>query len=223
MRIKQSVFAVIIASIAGVSALAQQPPNRPATTGTAPQQPRPTAAAPATSAPVTEPGDPRIAVIDITEFANEKGGIARLINAYVTLERDLKTRQDELTSLQARRQTLAKEYENLQKVPAVDQRSLQNKADDIQTLDREIKHKQEDAQQFAERREQELTTPIWEGINAALRAYAQQRGISIILEKGRLAGNNLVFFVDEKADITRGLIIEYNQRNPATTPAPAKP
>jgi Skp family chaperone for outer membrane proteins len=218
MRLTRIITAAVAVVVMALTAVAQTPANRPAT-GTTPAT-RPAATAPATSAPATQPGDAKIAVIDIAAFGDEKAGIARLLSAYATLQREFKPRQDELNNMRTRGQALAKEYENLQKGgAAVDPASVQKKLDEIQTLEKELKRKQEDAQQLFERREGELTGPVWEDINNALKAYAQQRGISIIMEKSRLSGNNLIFFVDDKADITRAFITEYNQRNPATAAA----
>lgn len=212
MRLTRIISAAIFMAAFSTAAFAQQTANRPAGAGAN------TPARPATSAPAqTSIGDAKIAVIDLQAFGDEKEGIARLLSAYTSLEREFKPRQDELRTLRTRGETLAKEYDNLQKATgAVDPTSLQRKLDEMQTIEKEIKRKQEDAQQMFERREGELTGPVWQDINNALRAFAQQRGISIILEKSRLSGNNLIFFVDDKADITKAFITEYNQRNPAT-------
>ncbi len=219
MRVTRIISAAIFVAAATLASVAQQPAaSRPAT-GTTP--PRTASPAPSTSAPAqtgASLADAKIAVIDMQAFGDQKSGIARLLSAYTALEREFKPRQDELRTLRTRGEALTKELENLQKASgAVDPTSVQKKVDEIQNLEKEIKRKQEDAQQLLEKREGELTGPVWEDISNALRTFAQQRGISIILEKSRLAGNQLIFVVDDKMDITRAFIAEYNQRNPAST------
>jgi Skp family chaperone for outer membrane proteins len=198
-----------------------QTPARPAGGGAAtPQRPPTTAPATTSTVPQTGTGAGTIATIDIQSFGDQKGGVAKLLAAYATLEREFKPRQDELRTLRTRYEALGKELEQLQKAAqAADPSSLQKKADDLANLEKEIKRKAEDAQAAVERREQELTGPVWEDINNALRAFAAQRGISIILERSRLAGNNLIFVVNDNMDITREFITQYNQRNPATAAA----
>jgi Skp family chaperone for outer membrane proteins len=220
MRLSRSIAAVLFLAAAGLSASAQPAAGRPpaGNTAAAPAAQRP---AVSSSAPATiAPGSLQIAVIDIQAFGDQKAGIGRLLNAYTTLEREFQPRRTELQTLRTRYEALGKEYENLQKGgAAVAPDSLAKKLDEIQTLEKEIKRKQEDAQQAVERREGELTGPVWDDINGALRAFAAQRGISLIFEKSKLAGNGLLFVVNDNMDITRAFISEYNTRNPATASA----
>jgi Skp family chaperone for outer membrane proteins len=208
MRLFRSITAALFVAALGVSAVAQQPAGRPA--ATTPAASRPASAAPSAT------GGANIAIIDIGAFGDEKTGIARLIGAYSTLQREFKPRQDELATMRTRGQNLLKEFDNLSKSNVADPSSLTKKQDELQTLEKEIKRKQEDAQAAVAKRESELTEPIWDDVNKALRAFAAQRGISVIFEKSKLAGNGLMFVVNDSVDITSAFIAEYNQRNPAT-------
>lgn len=211
MRLTRIITAFVFVTASAVVAVAQPAAGRPAAPATS-------TAAPQTGGALA--GATKIAVIDIQAFGDEKAGIARLMNAYTSLRREFKPRQDELQGLRTRYETLGKEYEQLSKAQqAVDPTSLQKKIDDMQVLEKEIKRKQEDAQTAVEKREGELTGPVWDDINSALRNFARQRGISLILEKSKLAGNGLLFVVDDSMDITRAFIADYNQRNPATAAA----
>ena len=212
---KKAITAVVFAAATAVSALAQQPAaGRPAAGAAA----RPTAPA-ATSAAPQGGGiaSANIAIIDIQAFGDEKAGIARLMNAYATLRREFKPRQDELQTLKTRYETLGKEVEQISKVS--DDKALNAKVEQMQTLEKEIKRKQEDAQAAVQKREDELTGPVWDDINSSLRSFAAQRGITIILEKSKLAGNGLIFVVNDSVDITRAFIADYNQRNPSSAAA----
>ncbi|HEX7174879.1 MAG TPA: OmpH family outer membrane protein [Pyrinomonadaceae bacterium] len=213
---KKAITAVVFAAATSLSAFAQQP----AAGRTPAAGPATRPAAPATSAAPQGGGAAvaaNIAIIDITAFGDEKAGIGRLMNAYATLRREFKPRQDELQTLKTRYETLGKEVEQISKVS--DDKALNVKVEQMQTLEKEIKRKQEDAQTAVQKREDELTGPVWDDINNALRAFAGQRGISIILEKSKLAGNGLIFVVNDSVDITRAFIADYNQRNPASAAA----
>lgn len=200
--------ATIFTALAAVGALAQQPTNRPpAGAGAA----RPAATTPA-GPPAAYPADVKIAVIDIAAFGDQKAGIGRLVNAYTTLDREFKPRRDELTQMKTRYDQILKDIDATKSV--ADEKTLAAKAEQAQLLEKEMKRKQEDGQALIEKREGELTTPIWEDINNALRAYAAQRGITVIFEKNKLGG--VMFVVNDGVDITRAFIADYNQRNPAT-------
>ncbi len=218
MRLSKVFTAFAFTAAATLTALAQQPAGgaRPAT---APARPATSAPSPTAGAAVGP-----IAIIDIQAFGDQKVGINRLRAAYDTLEREFKPRQDELRTMRTRYETLGKELDTLQKSNVADQTSIQKKIDDLQNLEKDIKRKQEDAQAALEKRENELTQPVWDDINNALRAFAQQRGISLIFEKSKLAGNGLLFVVNDSMDITPAFVAEYNQRNPATAAsAPGRP
>jgi outer membrane protein len=212
---KKAITAVVFATAAAVSAVAQQ------------QQPaagRPPAAATRPAAPASSPAptggsvaSANIAIIDISAFGDEKAGIGRLMNAYATLRREFKPRQDELQTLRTRYEALGKELEQIKNVS--DDKTLNAKAEQMQNLEKEIKRKGEDAQAAVQKREDELTSPVWDDINNALRAFASQRGISLIFEKSKLASNGLLFVVNDSVDITRAFIADYNQRNPASSAA----
>lgn len=196
MKLIRIIAAASFLAAASLTAFAQQPAGatRPA--------------APAAS----YPADVKIAVIDITAFGDQKAGIARLVNAYTTLEREFKPRRDELTTMKTRYDQILKDIDATKTV--ADEKTLNAKAEQAQLLEKEMKRKQEDGQALIAKREDELTAPIWEDINNALKAFAAQRGITVIFEKNKLGG--VMFVVNEGVDITRAFIADYNQRNPAS-------
>ncbi len=197
MKLIRIIAAASFLAAASLTAFAQQPAG---------------ATRPAATAPASVPADVKIAVIDITAFGDQKAGIARLVNAYTTLEREFKPRRDELTQMKTRYDQILKDIDATKTV--ADEKTLNAKAEQAQLLEKEMKRKQEDGQAAIAKREDELTAPIWEDINNALRAYAAQRGITVIFEKNKLGG--VMFVVNDGVDITRAFIADYNQRNPAT-------
>jgi len=201
--------AMMLAAILAVSASAQ---TRPA--GGAPQ-----ATAPAASASAAVP-DTKIAYIDTSEFADEKTGINRYVTQMKTLEREFKPRQDELTTMQTRIKTIADEISRLTTAGGaspVDPKTIQAKQDEGERLGRDLKYKKEQADADFAKRYQEVIRPVSQDIMNALNQFAQQRGITMILDISRMG--EAVLTVNPAMDVTRAFITEYNAKNPATAAA----
>jgi Skp family chaperone for outer membrane proteins len=200
--------AIMLAAILAVSASAQ---TRPA--GGAPA-----ATTPAASASANVP-ESKIAYIDTSEFADEKSGITRYVNVMKTLEREFKPRQDELTTMQARIKAIADEIGKLTAGgnTVVSPQTIQQKQDEGERLGRDLKYKKEQADADFAKRYQEVIRPVSQDIMTALNAFAQQRGITMILDISRMG--EAVLTVNPAMDVTKAFIVEYNTKNPATASA----
>lgn len=155
-------------------------------------------------------GPTKVAVIDTRAFTSSKVGITRLVKAFTTLENEFKPQRDELTSLKAKYDQLVKEINN---PPAgADRKALATKADQAQSLQTELKRKQEDARIAYEKRAETLLGPINTAVFTALEAYAKQQKIDVVLDSAKLAGVMLV--TNNAIDITEAFIKDYNGRNP---------
>jgi Skp family chaperone for outer membrane proteins len=201
--------AMMLAAILAVSASAQGtgPAARPA----APQQ----------TANANVP-DTKIAYIDTSEFADEKAGINRYVTQMKTLEREFKPRQDELTNMQNRIKTIADEISRLTTAGGaspVDPKTIQAKQDEGERLGRDLKYKKEQADADFAKRYQEVIRPVSQDIMNQLNQFAQQRGITMILDISRMG--EAVLTVNPAMDVTRAFITEYNAKNPATASAGA--
>ena len=64
----------------------------------------------------------------------------------------------------------------------------------------------------------EVVGPTFEKIDKFLEQYAQQRGISLILDASNNQQNPILAFVGADADITQDFINEYNRVNPGPAP-----
>ncbi len=218
--IRNTVTAAALLTFAALGANAQAPAGtRPAAT----PAPRPTASAPAAGSQ-SAIAEGKFAVVDTDAFQDPKEGIARLVSAASTVDREFKPRRDEIQQLQTRYEALGKQIQDTQKV--ADPKALQNLVDQAETLKSDIERKQQDGQRAIQKRWAELSGPIFTDINNALRAYAQSRGISVVFDLSKMEG--VVMVVNPQGiDLTAGFIAEYNQRNPATTAAtggtPARP
>lgn len=195
--IRNFAAAAVIAAFAALTVSAQQPAaNRPAS--------------PAANVP-----EGKVAIIDSDAFGDQKAGVQRLIAAFATLDREFKPRRDELQGLQTRYQTIAKQIEDTKAVAKPE--SLAQLADQLSTIERDVKRKQEDGQAAYQKRLQELTEPVFRDLSQALQNYAKQRGIAVVFDISKMG--NAMLVVNDALDITDAFIADYNQRNPASTAA----
>ena len=207
--IRHYLFPLLIVVAVAMSVSAQQ--QRPA--GAA--QPTPTPAPAAPAAPTVALPMSKMAVISSDAFLNEKTGIAKFNVTVTKLNSEFQRVKDELTQLQTRAQTLESEITKLREAPAgtpIDQRALQAKIDQLEQLKKDIQRRGEDAQASYNRRRQELFTPLQDEIGKALEAFAKARGINVIIDAAQVP----LLFADEKIDITRAFIADFNSKNPVT-------
>ena len=216
--IRHSLFplsAVILVAFA-ISVSAQQ--QRPAG---APAQPTPTPTAPAAPATVALPMS-KMAVIYTDLFLDQKSGIAKFNSVVTKLNSEFSKLKDDLVQMQNRAQALETEINKLREAPEgtpIDQKSLQAKIDQLEQLKKDIQRKGEDAQASYNRRRQELFAPLQDEIAKALEAFAKARGINVIIDAAQVP----LLFADEKIDITRAFIADFNSKNPVTAASTTTP
>jgi len=212
--IRHFLFPLLIVVAVAISVSAQQ--QRPAAPAA---QPTPTPAAPV--ATVALPMS-KMAVINSDAFLNDKTGIGKFNTTVNKLNNEFRGIKDELTQLQNRAATLETEINKLQNAPEgtpIDQRSLQAKIDQLEQLKKDIQRKGEDAQANYNRRRTELFTPLQDEIGKALEAFAKARGINVIIDAAQVP----LLFADEKIDITRAFITDFNSKNPVTAASTTTP
>ena len=170
-------------------------------------QPAPQPGAPQVSAPLP---DSKIALIYSDAFLDPKTGIARFNALLNNLNREFQPRQTEINQLQQRAQQLSDDIDKTRAV--ADPKTIQQKMDQLEQLKTELKRKSEDAQNAYNKRRGEIFQPLQEDIGKALEAYAKARGITVIIDGSQVP----LVYADDKLDITRAFINEYNSKNPAT-------
>jgi Skp family chaperone for outer membrane proteins len=160
-----------------------------------------------------------IAIIDSSAFSDDKNGIARVMAAMQQIETKFTPLRNEIRGMRDRLNTMKSD---LQKKRAIQDASMTAKqADEAEQLELQIKRKAEDAQASYQRDSLAMLDPLQKDIGTALTAYAQSRGITLLIDANRVpivyAANNL--------DITKDFIAEYNRTHPAgpVTTAPARP
>jgi outer membrane protein len=210
--IRNSLFSLLIVVAIAISASAQQ--QRP-------PQPTPTPAAAAPTATVALPVS-KMAVINSDAFLDQKNGIAKFNTAITKLNGEFQKIKDDLTAMQTRATTLESEITKLQQAPEgtpIDQKSLQAKIDQLEQLKKDIQRKSEDAQNSYNRRRGEIFNPLQDEIGKALEAFAKARGITVIIDAAQVP----LLFADEKTDITRAFITDFNSKNPVTAASTTTP
>ena len=174
-------------------------------------------AAPSAAAPQTRPAAPgNIAVIDSSAFSDDKNGIGRVMVAMRQIEAKFQPLRNELRGMRDR---LATMRADLQKKQAIqDAKTTAAQADAADQLDLQIKRKAEDAQASYQKESLALLDPLQKDIADALTAYAQAKGISLLLDVNRVP----IIYAANNLDITKDFIAEYNRTHPAAA-APAGP
>ena len=176
--------------------------------------------APGGAQPQTRPaaGPANIAIIDSSAFTDEKQGIARAMAAMRQLEAKFQPIRNELRGMRDKLNTMRADLQKKQAIQ--DAKITQQQAEEAERLDVQIKRRAEDAQASYQKESLAVLEPLQKDIGEALTAYAQQKGISLLIDVNRVP----VIYAAASLDVTRDFIADYNRTHPATgAPAPARP
>ena len=196
-------ISIAVAAFAAFAILAHTQ-TRPAAPGAQPQT-RPAA------------GPANIAIIDSSAFTDEKNGIARVMAAMKQMETKFQPLRNELRGMRERLNTMRSDLQKKQGIQ--DAKVTAQQAEAADQLDVQIKRKAEDAQASYQKESLALLDPLQKDIGEALNVYAQQKGISLLLDVNRVP----VVYAANSLDITKDFIAEYNRTHPATAAAPSRP
>lgn len=180
-------------------------------------QTRPATPAPATSAQTRPAAGPaNIAIIDSSAFSDDKNGIGRVMNAIKQLDAKFEPLRAELRGMRDRLNTMRADIQKKQAIQ--DAKITAQQVDQADQLEVQIKRKAEDAQVSYQRESAAALNPLQKDITDALNAYAQSKGISLLLDVNRVP----VLYAASNLDITRDFIAEYNRTHPVSG-TPARP
>lgn len=160
-----------------------------------------------------------IAIIDSSAFSDDKNGIARVMVAMQQIEAKFQPLRTEMRGMRERLNTMRSD---LQKKRAIqDAATTAKQSDEADQLELQIKRKAEDAQASYQKESLAMLDPLQKDIGTALTAYAQSRGVTLLLDANRVP----IIYAASNLDITRDFINEYNRTHPAgpVTTAPARP
>jgi Skp family chaperone for outer membrane proteins len=148
----------------------------------------------------------KVGIMNSEMFSSRTAGVNRLVKALTTIDTEFKPRRDEITQLIAR-------LNALQQVPTgTPPAQIAQRREQAETLQIEIKRKQEDARVAYAKRLSTLTDPIRLSVLNALEAYAKQRGIDVLIDLSKYPDG--VLLVNQGADITPAFIRDFNTKNP---------
>ena len=165
---------------------------------------------PAAAAPQRPAGPANIAVIDSSAFTDEKAGIARAMAAVRQLEIKFQPLRNELRTMRERLNTLRADLQKKQGIQ--DAKITAQQGEQAEQLELQIKRKAEDAQASYQKEMLAVLEPLQNDISNALNAYAQAKGISLLIDVNRVP----VIYAASNLDVTRDFIAEYNRTHPAT-------
>ena len=157
-----------------------------------------------------------IAIIDSSDFSDEKAGIARVMAAMRQMEAKFSPIDTELRGMRERLSTMRSDIQKKRLVQ--DPKLTAQQTDEADRLEIQIKRKSEDAQSSYRNESMAVLDPLQRDIGTALIAYAQSRGITLVVDVNRVP----VVYAAESLNITKDFIADYNRTHPATAaPAPA--
>jgi Skp family chaperone for outer membrane proteins len=155
------------------------------------------------------------AVIDSAAFSDEKGGIARVLAAMNQMDQKVEPLRKEIANLQNQLNAMQADIQKKQATES--QAVLARMTDQAATLELQIKRKKEDGQGQVQREQDAVLEPLQADIANSLNAFAQSRGILMIIDSSRVP----VTYVHATIDITKDFIAEYNRTHPVAGAAPA--
>ncbi len=158
-----------------------------------------------------------IAIIDSSAFSDEKNGIARVMVAMQQIEAKFTPVRTEIRGMRERLNTMRTDIQKKRLVQ--DARMTAQQTEEADRLEVEIKRRAEDAQANYQKESMALLDPLQRDIGNALTAYAQAKGITLLIDANRVP----IIYAAASLDITKDFISDYNRTHPAgAAPAPAR-
>jgi len=158
-----------------------------------------------------------VAIIDSSAFSDDKAGIARVMAAMQQIEAKFQPLRAELRGMRERLNTMRSDIQKKRQVQDPNLTAQQTEAAD--RLEVEIKRKAEDAQSSYQRESLAVLDPLQKDIGTALTAYAQSRGINLLIDANRVP----IVYAAASLDITKDFIADYNRTHPAGAAPAAAP
>jgi len=161
-----------------------------------------------------------VAIIDSSAFSDEKAGIARVMAAMQQIEIKFTPLRNELRGMRDRLTTMRSDIQKKRQVQDASMTAKQT--EDADRLELDIKRKAEDAQASYQKESLAVLDPLQKDIGTALTAYAQSKGITLLIDANRVP----IVYAASQLDITKDFIADYNRTHPAAVApaaAPARP
>ena len=163
------------------------------------------------------PAPTNVAIIDSSAFSDEKAGIARVMAAMQTIEAKFQPLRTEIRGMRDRLTTMRSDIQKKRQVQ--DPKLTAQQSDEADRLEVQLKRKQEDAQSSYQKESVGVLEPLQKDIGTALVAYAQSKGITLLVDVNR----GPIVYAAASLDITKDFIADYNRTHPAGAAPTARP
>ena len=154
----------------------------------------------------------RVAYVNSSAFLDPNTGIKKLVRANQALELEFSGTQSELSLLNEKLRTLAGELQKLSADPVANAKVISEKQGQGERMQRELAGKQQAAQEAFSKRAQEAQAPIITEIGQAIRVFAKERDISLLLDMAKLG--EAVLDAKPELDLTADFVASYNAKHP---------
>jgi Skp family chaperone for outer membrane proteins len=173
----------------------------------------PLAAQLANKNPVVKAIEPsRVAYVNSNAFLDPATGIKQLVKVLQHLELEFAPQQTDLNLQTEKLRTMAAEIDKLRGAATPDAKAIEEKTQAALALRQEIQQKQQAAQQAFAQRQQETQGPVSEKLGQELRAFAKERGITMLFDLAKLG--DALLDAQPEADLTADFIAYFNAKNP---------
>lgn len=146
----------------------------------------------------------RVAFVDSQKLSDAKLGPKRIVAAWKALDAEFAPRRTQLNELQSRFDALMKTFESTKATATQAQRDKM--VEQLESMQRDLKFKQEAAQTEYQRRYQTVMGPINRDIGLKLEAFAKARKIDVVLDLAKLLEAGAILTLEPKGDITDAFI-----------------
>ncbi len=162
----------------------------------------------------------KIILINTDAFYDAKAGITKLVSANKQLDTEFAAQIKALQEGGARLQAIAKELENMQKLPTsqFNQTAYTTKQEEGERLQRQLNYNKTDLENAIKKRREVLVSPISADIGNAIGEFAKKNGFGVIFDVSKLADSGILLFLADSAEVTKEFIVFYNTR-----PTPVAP
>ena len=154
----------------------------------------------------------RVAYINSGAFLETATGIKQLVKVFQSLELEFSSQQSELNLMAEKLRTISGELNKLRADPVANAKAITEKETAGLALQQELQTKQQAAQQAYAKRQQELQGPVSAELGKELRAFAQEREVSMLFDLAKL-GDALIDAKPE-LDLTADFIAYFNAKHP---------
>lgn len=163
--------------------------------------------------PVVKGVEPaRVAYVNSNAFLEPATGIKQLVKVFQSLELEFSTQQSELSLMAEKLRTIGGDLGKLRADPVANAKAIADKEAAGLALQQELQAKQQAAQQAYAKRQQEVQGPVSTELGKELRAFAQERDVSMLFDVAKL-GDGLIDAKPE-LDLTADFIAYFNAKHP---------